>query len=51
MPSFIKKLKNKLSKTHNAIASRVDDLLSYYKDIDKILFTQDNSLNCERLNF
>ena len=23
----------------------------YSNDIDKILFTQDNSLNCERLNF
>ena len=40
MPSFIRKLKSKLTKTHNIIASRVDDLLSYYKDIDDAFFEE-----------
>ncbi len=40
MPSFIKNLKDKLIKTHNAISGRVDDLLKYYKDIDDEFFEE-----------
>lgn len=40
MPSFITKLKDRLKKTQNAISSRVDDLLKYYKNIDDDFFEE-----------
>ncbi len=40
MPSFVAKLKDRLKKTQNAISSRVDDLLKYYKDIDEDFFEE-----------
>ena len=40
MPSFISKLKDRLKKTQNAISSRVDDLLKYYKNIDDDFFDE-----------
>ena len=40
MASFFTKLKDGLKKTQNAISSRVDDLLKYYKDIDDEFFEE-----------
>ncbi len=40
MPSFLSKLKDRLKKTQDAISSRVDDLLKYYKDIDDEFFEE-----------
>jgi len=40
MSSFITKLKDRLKKTQNAISSRVDDLLKYYKNIDDDFFEE-----------
>lgn len=40
MPSFLSKLKDRLKKTQDAVSSRVDDLLKYYKNIDDDFFEE-----------
>jgi fused signal recognition particle receptor len=40
MPSFLSKLKDRLKKTQDAISTRVDDLLKYYKNIDDDFFEE-----------
>lgn len=40
LAKLFKNLKDKLAKTRNAISSRVDDLLKYYKEIDDDFFEE-----------